>query len=699
MALRYSPLAAALGLAFSGAAWAQQASEVVLDEVQVRSDRQSDSSYNPPTATSATKIEAPLRDIPQTVNVVPQSLLRDQVAQSMQDALKAVPGVGFSHGDGQRDQVTIRGFSAIADQFVDGLRDDALYFRDLSNIEQIEVLKGPASVLYGRGSSGGLINRITKKPGVNLSEVGLTLGRWNQRRGEFDLARAPQDSVVSYRLTGAIERADSYRDQQFLDRKALAASVLIKSSSDTSMLLQADYLKDSRLTDFGIPAYQGRPVNVSPGTYYGAANARDVDVSRAEVASLGATLNHRISDSLSLRNALRFYDYSLDRNNTLVGSVNEKALTASLTRGNVQRDENGFFNQTELTQKLELAGMKHQLLYGFEFGRQSKDLLSYSRANVATVSLFNPVLPTLPLRIDGKPAADNHSVFKVASAYLQDLVTISPQWKALAGVRYDRFQQETHERQPGKPDLSRTDTAWSPRVGLVYQPSSAWSYYASWSKSFQPSGETFALAANNAQLAPEKTTSQEVGVKWDLPDGKASVTASLFKLERTNIKSVDPTSNTVVPLGVQRTNGLELTFAGEIAPSWQVWAGYAFLDGEMTTSPAVDAGQPVQGKRPTLTPRQSANLWVTKALGHGFGLGGGLNYVGARFANPGNTVTLPGYTTVDAMAYYRMGPWDVQLKLNNLLNRRYIVAGHGSVPNLNLPGAPRSAQVVARYRF
>lgn len=699
MALRYSPLAAALGLAFSGAAWAQQASEVVLDEVQVRSDRQLDPSYNPPTATSATKIEAPLRDIPQTVNVVPQSLLRDQVAQSMQDALKAVPGVGFSHGDGQRDQVTIRGFSAIADQFVDGLRDDALYFRDLSNIEQIEVLKGPASVLYGRGSSGGLINRITKKPGVNLSEVGLTLGRWNQRRGEFDLARAPQDGVVSYRLTGAVERADSYRDQQFLDRKALAASVLIKPSADTSVLLQADYLKDSRLTDFGIPAYQGRPVNVPPSTYYGAANARDVDVSSAEVASLGATLNHRISESLSLRNAFRYYDYSLDRSNTLVGSVNEKAMTASLTRGNVQRDESGFFNQTELTQKLELAGMKHQLLYGFEFGRQSKDLLSYSRANVATVSLLNPVLPILPSRIDGKPAADNHSVFKVASLYLQDLVTITPQWKALAGVRYDRFQQDTHERQPGKPDLSRTDTAWSPRVGLVYQPSSAWSYYASWSKSFQPSGETFALAANNAQLAPEKTSSQEVGVKWDLPDGKASVTASLFKLERTNIKSVDPTSNTVVPLGVQRTNGLELTFAGEIAPSWQVWAGVAFLDGEMTTSPAVDSGQPVQGKRPTLTPRQSANFWVTKALGHGFGLGGGLNYVGARFANPGNTVTLPGYTTVDAMAYYRMGPWDVQLKLNNLLNRRYIVAGHGSSPNLNLPGAPRSAQVVARYRF
>ena len=266
-------------------------------------------------------------------------------------------------------------------------------------------------------------------------------------------------------------------------------------------------------------------------------------------------------------------------------------------------------------------------------------------------------------------------------------------------MRYDRFEQETQERQPGKPNLSRTDTAWSPRVGLVYQPSSAWSYYASWSKSFQPSGETFALAANNAQMAPEKTTSQEIGAKWELPDGKASVTASLFKLERTNIKSVDPTTNTLVPLGVQRTNGLELTFAGEIAPSWQVWAGYAFLDGKMTSSPAFEAGQPVQGKHSTLTPRHSANLWVTKALGNGFGLGGGLNYVGARFANPGNTVTLPGYTTIDVMAYYRQGPWDVQLKLNNLFDRRYIVAGHGSSANLNLPGAPRSAQVIARYRF
>ncbi len=675
------------------------AAEATLEEVRVQGSAEAEARYDAVTATSATKIEAPLRDIPQTVNVVPQTLMRDQAAQSMQDVLKAVPGIGMSHGDGQRDQVTIRGFSAIADQFVDGLRDDALYFRDLSNIEQVEVLKGPASVLYGRGSSGGLINRITKKPGANLSEVGLTLGSWKQRRGEFDIARAPADSVVSYRLTGALERADSYRDPQFLDRKALAGSVLFKFSADTNLLLQADYLKDSRITDFGVPAYQGRPVNVSPGTYYGAANARQADVSTSEVSSFSATFNHRFNDSLSLRNALRYYDYSLDRSNTLVGSVNEAAQTATLTRGHVERDEHGFFNQTELTQKLQLAGMQHQMLYGLELGRQKKALLNISQAVPGTINLFKPVLPVVPLQLTAAPGANNDSVFNVASAYVQDLVSLAPQWKLLAGVRYDRFRQETDDLLPANNDLARTDVAWSPRVGVVYQPSATLSYYASYSKSFQPSGETFALAASNAQLAPEMTTSKEVGVKWDVLDGKATATAALFQVERTNIKSVDAVTNKVVPLGVQRTNGLELSLAGSLPYGLQIWSGYAYLLGEMTSSPAKDAGQPVEGKRPTLTPRHSANIWLTKALGNGFGIGGGVNYVGARFANPGNTVTLPGYTTVDAMGYYRMNGVDLQLKLNNILDRRYIVAGHGSSPNLNLPGAPRSVQLVARYRF
>lgn len=256
-------------------AHAQEADRPTLPAVNVVGAQ--DDGYTTPDATSGTKTNAPLRDVPQTINVVPARVLEDQHVNSMQDALKNVPGVSFSHGDGQRDQVSIRGFSAMTDQYVDGFRDDALYFRDLSNIERVDVIKGPAAVLYGRGSAGGLINRISKKPGRNITAANLSLGSWKDRRLEADLGRTTGDQSLSWRLTGAIEKADSYRHQQFLDRKAIAPSAQIRFSPDTQVLLQAEYLNDRRVTDFGIPAYQGRPVNVDPGTYYGAANARDAD--------------------------------------------------------------------------------------------------------------------------------------------------------------------------------------------------------------------------------------------------------------------------------------------------------------------------------------------------------------------------------------------------------------------------------------
>ena len=695
MAFPMRPLALAVSLAFPAAAFAQEAP--TLPEVKVTAGSEP-ATYNAPTATSATKIEAPMRDIPQTVNVVPQLMLRDQAVRSMQDALRFVPGIGLSHGDGQRDQVTIRGFSAIADQFVDGLRDDALYFRDLANVEQVEVIKGPASVLYGRGSSGGLVNRITKKPGLDVAELMAQAGSWDQRRAEVDLGRGFRDGPFAFRVTGAIERADSYRSQQFLDRESVAPSVAWRMGG-TTLTLQADGLNDRRITDFGVPAFQGRPVDVDPSTYYGAANARDVDVSEAEVRGTTLTLAHRFNANWSVRNAFRHYDYTLVRNNTLVGSVNEAARTASLNHSNVRRQEDGSFNQTELVQKLQLGGASHQLLYGVEVGEQKKDQLFRTQNNVATVDLFDPVLPVLALAANAAPSSDNLGVLSVAGAYVQDLASFGEHWKALAGVRFDRFRQRTEERRAGQPNLSRTDSEWSPRAGVVYQPTVMQSYYVSYSKSFQPSAEAFPLAANNAQIAPEETTNHEAGAKLDFLDGLASAGISVFRLERTNIKSTDPATNRLVPLGVQRTDGIEVTFTGQLPAGWQVWSGFAWLDARMTQSPAVDAGQPVQGKRPTLTPKRSAMLWAVKDVMPKLRAGAGLTYVDDRYANPGNTVILPAYTTVDAMVQYRIAKLELQLNLNNLTDRRYIVSGHGSSALLNLPGAPRNVQLTARYAF
>ncbi len=666
----------------------------VLPEVTIKANASRDlgEGYNPSSSVSATKTQAPLRDIPQTVNVVTAEVMRDQRSNSIQDVLKNVAGVGFSHGDGQRDQVTIRGFTAIADQFVDGIRDDALYFRDLSNVDRIEVIKGPAAVLYGRGSSGGLINRVTKKPGQDITDLSLSYGSWADRRGQIDVGRVLGDGGAAFRVTGAAERANSYRSQQFLDRVAIAPSMDLKLAPDTTLLLQADYLKDRRVTDFGIPAFRGRPVDVPESTYYGAANAREADYSESRVYSGTATLNHRFNDQLSIRNATRYYHYSLDRNNTLPGSVNETARTVSLNRSNVYREEHGWFNQTDLTQKANLFGMKHEILYGVELGQQNKALVNFSRTGVATVGLFNPVLPTLPRLLGGAPGTNNVGIFKTVGLYTQDMVSITEQWKALVGIRYDRFEQETIDNRPNQRGLSRTDNAWSPRAGLVWQPSKAQSYYLSWSRSFQPSGEAFSLAANNAELAPETTRNTEVGAKYDLFGGRVSTTVSLFRLERTNIKVTNATGTALIPIGEQRTDGLEFSTSADLTQGWRVLAGYAYLDATVTRSSAA-----LQGKRATLTPRHSGNVWLTKDLGHGFGVGAGLNLVGARMADPANTVTLPGYATADLAAWYRRGAFEAQLNLYNLFDKGHIVSAHGSSPNLNMPGAPRSAMLTLRY--
>ncbi|MGF6116987.1 catecholate siderophore receptor [Janthinobacterium lividum] len=690
------------------ATWAQES----LPAVTVTAAKDKDG-YVAATSASGTKTEMALRDVPQTINVVPAAVIRDQNAMSIQDIMKNIPGVGLSTGDGQRDQVFIRGFTAIGDQFVDGFRDDALYFRDLSNVERLEVIKGPAAVLYGRGSSGGLVNRITKKPGVDITDVALSLTNTKGRRGEVDVGRVGE--TVDWRFTGARELSDSYRDQQFINRTALAPSVAIRLSSATKLLLQGDYLEDRRLTDFGIPSYQGRPVAVDAGTYYGAANARDADFSQSRVVSTAATLTHKFSDTLSLRNAFRYYDYHLDRNNTNIsGNVNEVKGTMSLGHAKLNRDESGWFNQTELTQKLVTGTMRHEVLYGAEFGKQNKDANSWAAIAVTTpakpVSIFNPVLPVVDRSKLGA-RSDTFGTYDTAAAYVQDAISFSDEWKALAGLRYDRYKQQSllaNAFGVTTADLSRTDSAYSPRAGLVWQPSAAQSYYASWSRSFQPSGENFALAANNADLAPETTRNTEVGAKYDLWGGRANATVSLFRLERDNIKTSDPITNRIVPVGTQRTDGLELTFNADLHDGWKMMAGYAYLDATITDSIAKDKSVnvpgstvarevPVKGKRATLTARNTANLWLTKDLGHGFTVGGGANAVGSRYANPGNTVVLPGYVTADAMAAYRTGRYEVQLNVNNIGDTRYIVSGHGSSPNLSLPGAPRNVALTLRY--
>ena len=700
---------------------AQLAGAQTLPAVTIRADV--DQGYSPATSSSATKSNAPLRDIPQSVNVVPGQLLRDQAARSMQDALRNVPGVAASHGDGQRDQVVIRGFSAISDQFVDGVRDDALYFRDLSNIERVEVLKGPSAVLYGRGSSGGLINRITKKPkfGETSGAVGLSLGSHSLKRVEADVNTplggpdTTQGVVAAFRLNVAREDSGSYRDQQFIDRYSFAPSLALKLGGQTDLLLQYTKARDQRVTDFGIPALNGRPVDVPASTYYGSGNARRDDTSTSLVDSFTATLNHRFSDEFSVRNVSRYYSYELDRYNTLPGGTTDPvALTVGRTRSFILRDESGWFNQTDFTYKNTLGGFKQEWLFGLELGQQKRRSESVSGGTVDRVSLFNPGRVVPPAISAASNTADsaipNHTRQDIMGLYLQDQITLAKDWKALAGVRYDEFRQDTSfDRKLGA--LARTDRSFSPRAGLVWQPSDVQSYYLSYSRSFQPSAEAFALAASNAANEPELTRNIEIGSKLDLLDGALSVTAALFNLQRSNIKNTDPANPALqINVGTQRTNGLELTANGRLPGRWDVSAGYAFLDGKMvksiasvTTSQLPIVAVPALGKVPALTPRHSAFAWAMKDMGDfmggGFSLGGGLHYVGERFTSLTNAVTLPAYLTADLAGSYKTGRYEVGVNLKNVTNKKHIISSHGSNDNLILPGPPRELQVALRMKF
>jgi catecholate siderophore receptor len=677
----------------------------VLPEINVQTTQEADTGYQPLTTTTAAKIDAPLRDIPQTVNVIPEKLIQDQAAQSMQDALKNVPGVSFHIGDGQRDQFYIRGFDAIGDLFVDGIRDDALYYRDLSNVERIEVVKGPAAVLYGRGSSGGIINRITKKPGVSVRDVEVTLGSYDKKRAAFDIGETLGEAAA-FRLTGAVEDSGSFRDEGFLERESIAPSLSFQFTEDTRLLLQVEKLHDRRITDMGIPAFRGKPANVNRDTYYGVADAEDNDYSDSDVLSGRATLEHKFSDNVTLRNVFGTYNYELDRKNTFGQIVNESTQRVRLFHGETRRQDDGWFNQLELTQKAELAGMQHQLLYGVEVGRQYKDLQVWNYGVRPEVPLFNPGQPALSAfgPRPATPTANNLTTLKVTSAYVQDLLTLSEHWKALVGLRHDKFEQIVDDRRAA--DRDRTDSEWSPRAGLVFQPTAWQSYYVSYSRSFQPSGEVLAFTASQAEMAPEETTNIEIGTKLDFLGGRLSTTAALFHLERENIKNTDPVTRALVPVGTQRTRGLELTLTGELAPGWQVYAGYAHLDARITESIATQTTNttpgvvvPLEGNRAALTPQNSANLWLMRDLGQGFSVGGGFNYVGDRYASPDNTVTLDSYLTLDAAAIYRSKQYDVALNLKNLTDEEYFVSGHGASNNLNAPGAPRTAELTLRLHF
>lgn len=631
---------------------------------------------------TATRTETPLIDVPQTIQAIPKDLLRDQNAQSLGDTLRNAPGVSVHQGEGNRDEFVIRGVKTKADFFIDGVRDDTEYYRDLYNVYEVDVLQGATAMMFGRAGAGGAINLVTKQAVRSpIGELTLQTGSWQHRRAMLDLGNTLGDTAA-YRFNVMGEDSAGFRDYDFLHRYAINPVFNFHLGEHTTLDVGVERAYDRRRADRGIPSRGDRPVEVAPETFFGSPRQ---NFARTTVDSFHARLEHEISDSLVLRDTFRVSRLDKFYQNVYPGSAVAADDTLSLKAYNHGEKRTGYFNQVELVQQADVGGMHHTLLYGVETDVQVDDDVKMTGSTANRVPLANPHVDIPINKLD----RSNHAIGHTMGAYVQDQVDLATHWKVLAGIRWDRFSVGArYNLLPAGTGTQHTDTVWSPRVGLIYKPTEQASLYVSVSRSFTPQGSNLALSLKSptgANLAPEKAVNYEVGGKFNLLGEKLSLTAALFQLDLDHVNSPDPLDPTqLVQTGAQRNRGYQLGLNGNLTSRWSIYAGYAHLNAEIRSA-TKDA--PV-GAKVGLVPKDQFSLWSRYALTDHWGVGGGWVSQSRVYTSYDNRVVLPGYARFDAMAYYRQGRYRVSLNVDNLFDVRYYATANGD--SQIMPGAPRS---------
>lgn len=708
------PLGAALGghalAADPGGETVNNDQDIVLEDVKVKAAREKQANrFKADTSSTGSKTEMALRDIPQSVSVVKEELIESQNAFNLRDALRNVSGLTIAAGEGGRtgDSITLRGFAANSDQYLDGVKDNGQYNRDTFFIEKAEVLKGASSILFGRGATGGVINQIAKKPtgktGVNGS---FTYGLYDFKRTAIDAETKYQD--LSARLNVMYQDSESFRDYNDSNRWGIAPSFKWKIDADTDLSLNLLHQQEQGVFDYGVPMYNGRPANVPINTFYGFYDNRmmDTDTNVATVA-----LTHRFNQDFSVKNTVRYGDYErkylthLFSGNAAYTGANAGTIARSQAlRLNTQEN---VYNQTDFVLKKPLFGFNNTLMFGSEFGWEEYDFKSKNSTGVTRVSIFDPVITAsvgsgLASDFSGTLATDRLTHAQTYAGYVLDQLEISPEWKLLAGTRYDVFDVQQQDRL-GVANFDSSVDQWSPRGGIVWQPTKTQSYYFSYGKSFNPSAESLSLSANNANLPPEQNHNYEIGAKWDLFDGHLSATAALFRLEKTNARTTSPIdANLQILAGEQRTDGFELGLAGEVLPKWDVSLTYAYLDAKITKSTTTATGsvsglvKSYEGMTAVNVPEHSGVAWTTYHLTDNWEVGGGVFYASDRYADSVNEAVLPGYARLDAVLAYHQKHYDVQLNVFNLTDTVYYESGQ---TNSALPGTPVSGQLTVSFKY
>ncbi|TAK63776.1 TonB-dependent siderophore receptor [Methylobacter sp.] len=704
-----------MGIALSGivmaaeptiATPATEKKEITLPTVKVKAARakkpNETKGYLAKSNSTAVKTNTALIDLPQSITVITQELIKDQNMQSIADTIRYVPGVGIAQGEGNRDTPIFRGNSSTSDMYVDGIRDDVQYFRDLYNIERVDVLRGPNAMIFGRGGSGGLINRATKQADwKNNREMSFQIGSFDKYRLTGDFDQAVNDNVA-VRLTSMWENSRSYRDNFDAGRWGVNPTLSWMPTEQTKVSLGYEHYEDSRTADRGISSFGGRPVDTDPSTFFG---DPDRSPTSAIVDSFNAVLDHDFGGGVSVRNRTRYAMYDKFYQNIFPGAVNATGTQVAISAYNNDTQRENFFNQTDLTFSLDTGPFKHKLLAGAEFGSQETDNFRETgfftavgpNATSVNVPLANPRY-TGPITFrQNATDANNHGVTDIYAGYMQDQVELSKHWQAIFGLRYDRFNVDfTNNR--NNQIISTTDDLLSPRGGLIYKPfGDNFSLYANYSIAYVPrAGEQLAsLSLTNAALKPEEFRNYEVGTKWDIrPD--LSATLALYQLDRLNALATNP-NNPAVSFLVdgQRTRGIELGLSGNITDAWKVFGGYAYQNGEITKSISSSA---LAGATLAQVPEHTFSLWNRYDITSQWGVGLGSVYRSKMFAATDNTVTLPGFLRFDAATYYKVNK-NIQLQVNieNLFDKKYYASANS---NTNItPGSPIAVNAGISVKF
>lgn len=662
--------------------------DIALPPLDVRAQRRDD--YRTPQS-DLFKLPDPIQETPQSITVVPKEVMRQQAIFNLNDALRRVPGISLTAGEGggaQGDNLTLRGFNARNDLFLDGVRDFGQYSRDTFNLEAVEVLKGPSSVMFGRGSTGGVINQVSKAPQPSAFYGGsITLGTGSFGRGTLDLNAPLVQDVLSARLNVMWQESGvSGRDYVEINRRGVAPSLSLRIGPATTLTGYYLYLNSFGKPDYGLPYLFGQPARVERTTSY---MLKDSDHERDDVHILTLRLDHAFTDDVRMRNTSRYAYYHRDSQVSPPRIVGTPAPGTPLerilvNRNTVQRDQTdtNVTNQTDFSIRFDTWGLKHQVNTGVELAHETFQQTRLNFSPFPQTLLVNPD-PTPNLAAFNKvPAAKAESDARSAGIYAVDEITLTPHWKVMAGLRYDVFDAFFRNREVAFAD-GRTDTAWSPRAALVFLPTAMQTYYVSYGTSFNPSAEGLALAANNADAEPETNQSVEIGAKWELLRNRLSLRGAAFHVVKDNARTTDPATGIQENEGKQRVRGFEAEVVGTILPRWNIFAGYTYLNSRILEAKDVASGIPVEGKRGINVPEHTASLWTTVDIGDRWQVGGGAVFVDRRYANNINTNKVPSYARGDATVAFRpFSQFELRMNILNVSNELYFdqVAGGQAVP-------------------